>query len=290
MKTKYNLFALRLAIRELSTEIRGEGDCEVGKLYRHPFGYVEYTTRDGSVKDLALQLIDVSSDKACAIRTVDNDYAVLVSFNSPDPKELLATLAHEIGHIEAGHLNLKCDSELGFNLVDLKLDKQKLFLNKAMTGSDEEFEKNENNYNTALFMLLVRGGCLQKELEADLVALDYCDSHDLVKLHLNKTRHTNYSVRVEAMNRIVKILQEPSRALLGMSVHQFKMPDNYTETEQYKFWVQDKLNTPSKIKKAAEGCGIPNLQEIMNFEDDFNKLTLRKLKKYLHYTPNTTKV
>lgn len=129
------------------------------------------------------------SQSTAAVRFTDETFAIIVttedfkhSFN------LIPTIAHEVGHFIKGHLYQE-----GGDFVNLYKDKLK---KHADSGEQEELNKLTS-------AAVIDGGCLERELEADMEAIKFVGIPSVILIHLEGARnHINPLARMEKLNRI----------------------------------------------------------------------------------------
>ncbi len=204
MKTiKTEILSTRQLVKKLMKgELQAKNDNRDINRYTNPIAKIDLYENNKRILsvDMCICLDDKFTTKdTCAVKYKDGSIAVLVSVdNYPDligkgkaNNLFVSIIAHEIGHILCGHLN---DSRQ--SLVDINKQKQlRLLNNKA--------------YLRSVVFSVLKGGCLDMELEADLEALKIVPLHDLISVHAQAAfYHENDLVRIEKQNRIARLKQQ----------------------------------------------------------------------------------
>ena len=130
------------------------------------------------------------------------DSAAVQMYLADDMSEVFrALVSHEIGHVLSGHF-------------DEDSDKSWVTVNKAdQVFLYDRYQENPtfNNkmaYARSVFFSLMRGGVLDKEIEADMVALSFCTVESLITLHgFDLEKMDNPFTVLEKKNRIVELLR-----------------------------------------------------------------------------------
>lgn len=159
-------------------------------------GSVSFETIDG-IKELPLAIDQENNitEPHLVITTEDEIYIVMPEdvFVTVSDSALVAICAHEIGHYICGHIFDKRPSFLTKNTR-----KQSYYYNKQK-------ETGEDCYMLCMrcaFFGLLRGGVLDREIEADTIASMYVSTGQLVLMHFKYLSVNNKVVVVEKINRI----------------------------------------------------------------------------------------
>lgn len=279
MKTKYNLLKLKEALRELMIEVP-DNVKELKDDIRFPEGYIEYESLNGETKYVPITSSS-TADTAYAASFKDGSIGIVLSERELQGPDLFAILAHEVGHIEAGH-----PGSGRSNLLDIKQKRQQEILDNLYKLSDVDYDRAVHSYYRMNLFSLLRGGVMVLELEADLIALNYCPASLLLQCHRDKLTSTNLSVRLEISNRFNRILSEEIKNLKKLILHYYNyaaisVPDSIYKSVPYGIRFKGKLDTPDKIKKSAIELGIPNLEAIMELREFPDDATLNILENFI---------
>ena len=157
----------------------------------------------------------LKQDQVNAFATLGNNIFIftgLLQFTE-NPYELAAVLAHEMGHIEKGHITDKLISELGISVIIA-----------ILTNGDP-------GMITEVSQLLVSSGFSRKyEREAD----DFAQQH-LVKANINPNRIAVFFTRLKRNNKTSKHLEimmtHPDHTSRIEDALNFPIPDDFEEQE-----------------------------------------------------------
>lgn len=168
-------------------------------------GIVTITTREKTtVYDLSV--VDVESS-GMAIRTTDNDIIICFGEEAMEVfrqthnglNTLKSIVAHEAGHIINGDLDLE---NIRPDFVNVDKEVQENLFKIAMNTEDP---KKNIQYLRSVMSGMLKGGCLEQELKADLSALRFISLEDLIHIHSLDLKHINKSnpyIALEKVNRI----------------------------------------------------------------------------------------
>ena len=155
---------------------------------------VEYEDSEGTRKRIPI-VIDSKFKTPVVIKSTDgNLYIVIGDLNHIVVSNVMAILAHEVGHILSGHFDTNKESYITANK-----DKQDLYLAKYRK---DEKEVDYKLLNRAIFFGILKNGMLSHELEADMKALEYVSVKDLIKLHSSYLDEGTIVTKMEKVNRI----------------------------------------------------------------------------------------
>lgn len=190
------LLSSRKLIREIARQDSEVGYIQEKKNFCVHLWNIEYVTLSGEVKSVELHVDELASS-AYVARTTDDNIFIGISKDELARPNLLGILAHEIGHIEAGHFNTPADMNLDRNNRKLQhyLDAYK----------QDASDLNAIKYQTAVIIGLIRGGVFIGELEADMIAIKYAGIESIVAVHSKSLSSSNPAVRIEAVNRISRL-------------------------------------------------------------------------------------
>lgn len=177
---------------------------ETDSLYLGYIGTVKVKT---PTKTLEYEIFHSENVDTCsAIRTTSEDFIIVFStdfLNNECVIHNVATvlkgiIAHELGHLINGDLEAGSDN-LGWLTIN-KETQIRLFEIARTTG----MAKDEDRYYRCVLSSMMRGGCLEKELNADLTALRFVPLEDIVYIHslsFEKIKDNPYTT-LEKVNRI----------------------------------------------------------------------------------------
>lgn len=121
---------------------------------------------------------------------MDRDY-----FVNNELDRIKAVLAHEVGHFLSNHHKNNCYGRQ----LHVKMSRLERLSYEA-SRSDESSDL--RRYFRAMMFSLVRGGCLTREMEADIVATLYVSVDSLIAVHSEDLTHSNPAAVLEKMNRL----------------------------------------------------------------------------------------
>lgn len=158
-------------------------------------GSVSFETIDG-IKELPL-VIDLENNikEPHLIITTEDEIYIIASeddFVTLSDSVLVAICAHEIGHYICGHI---FDNRPSFLTKNTR--KQSYYYRLRETGEDCYML-----YMRSVFFGLLRGGVLDREIEADIIASMYVSIGQLVLIHSKYLNVNNKVVIAEKINRI----------------------------------------------------------------------------------------
>lgn len=159
-------------------------------------GSVSFETTDG-VKELPL-VIDLENNikEPHLVRTTEDEIYIIVSednFVTDGDSVLVAICAHEIGHYICGHI---FDERSSFLTKNTR--KQTYYHNRPKETGEDCYML----YMRSVFFGLLRGGVLDREIEADTIASMYVSIDQLVYLHSRDLGASNKAAVAEKINRI----------------------------------------------------------------------------------------
>lgn len=181
--------------------------------YDKVFGEVRYKTPNSDVKKIDVRLLRDNKNTlnyTSVIKTT-NDYIFIgVSetdfdlFNTDDGWNIfIGIISHEVGHILAGHFDITNVTN-GPGRIDVNKPAQIFLFSRYLEDSTES---NLYAYLKTLFFGLLKGGCFEKELEADMNALKFVEVSTLVSVHgLDLDSKHNVYTALEKKNRISRLL------------------------------------------------------------------------------------
>ena len=184
-------------------------------LYKHPKGSGEI--------DVYFDMEESDESDFSLIRNTDGEIEIIMNFNvlirhSYDDRVIASCIAHELGHLLSGHL------ELAKPLTAISNSKiERMLLNDNF---------NADTVQRATIIELLRGGVLHQELEADIIASQFVGVRNIVlsqTLYMNK--HNNV-MKLEKINRISKLLELDDKELLEKVDCEFKLCINKMFTEE----------------------------------------------------------
>lgn len=160
-------------------------------------GWVDFITpNERGALDICL-----SNDAIGTSLTLFKDNSIAIVFNSEEfltTNYMAAVTAHELGHFLSGHLG----------------DPERQYLSLY----DDEFKRTlaENDYDQHLHWSaksIVDGGYLQKEFEADSIAVQFVGYQQLLALHFSEmTKANNLTMVLERFNRFKELKQRYEEA------------------------------------------------------------------------------
>ena len=183
--------------------------------YKHPKGSGEI--------DVYFDMEESDESDFYLIRNTDGEIEIIMNFNvlnrhNHDDPVIAACIAHELGHLLSGHL------ELSRPLTDIRNSKiERMLLNDNF---------NADTVNRATIIELLRGGVLHHEIEADIIASQLVGVRNIVlsqTLYMNK--HNNV-MKLEKINRISKLLELDDKELLEQVDCEFELHINKMFTEE----------------------------------------------------------
>lgn len=121
---------------------------------------------------------------------MDRDYFVNTNYD-----RIKAVIAHEIGHLICQHYK---HPSYGRQL-NVRTDKLERLSYKA---SQSDHSKDTMNYMRAVMFSLIRGGCVTREVEADMAATLYTSVDSLIAVHSEDLTHPNPTAVLEKTNRL----------------------------------------------------------------------------------------
>lgn len=169
-------------------------------------GNLKYKTREGP-KEIDIDLhLKSTHPSACAFVTTRKEYFISLTSDWLDTPELHAVIAHELGHIICGHLDVPQDWTLDRN-------RRKAAKYLKLSGKDdvtgELYKKYWLCYMRATYFGLMRGGVLTRELEADIAGSKFVGSEAMSNAHRRNLEIAMSSHRsgviFELLNRIVRL-------------------------------------------------------------------------------------
>lgn len=109
---------------------------------------------------------------------------------------LRGVCAHEVGHYLSGHLTKtgRGKSYLNVNREDQKF----LFAEHTRLSTRSSYQ----TYKRCVFLSLLKGGCDDRELEADIQALNFVSITDMIMTHMSGILTASVFSRIETSNRI----------------------------------------------------------------------------------------
>lgn len=166
--------------------------------------FVIYNGKEYTYK-LVLDVSNTSNDATC-ILTKDGD--ILITLTERNFKQLmddehyhniLGVIAHEVGHILAGHFDTNTD----LKHLSINHEKQNNFFIKANDNN-----KYESLYLNSIASSLIKGGVLVKELEADIIACELVGINIVLLGHaLSFETSPTVVTKTEKTNRISELLR-----------------------------------------------------------------------------------
>lgn len=153
-----------------------------------------------------LSIVDVESN-GMAIRTTDNEIIICFGEKAMEMfhqthnglNTLKSVVAHEAGHIINGDFDLE---NIGPDFVNVDKEVQENLFKIAMNTEDP---KKNIQYLRSVVSAMLKGGCLEKELKADLSALRFISLENLIHIHslgLKNVNEGNPYIALEKVNRI----------------------------------------------------------------------------------------
>lgn len=168
-------------------------------------GYVDVTTP--SKKETYKIYSDPSVETAIAVRTTNDEYIIVFGQDYLNKRldihnnrtVLMGTIAHEVGHLINGDLDIENTNKEDWVTIN-KEDQIRLQEKAIKTKTIRDYDR----YFRCVFGALVRGGCLEKELKADLTGIRFTPIENIIIIHTEDFNNTNKNpyTTLEKVNRI----------------------------------------------------------------------------------------
>lgn len=143
---------------------------------------------------------------AIIVKNTEGVFSIIINPDLLNNLEsLFGAVAHEVGHYLSGHLNSTRSNGISSNLRKQELYKGRFYETKE--------DKDADRYLRATYFGLFKGGVFNKELEADMKALEYVSTQTLIHMHLYFSKNENHILKLERMNRIQLLNDEKPRTL-----------------------------------------------------------------------------
>lgn len=182
-------------IRELVKLFKKDEEAVVDNLYEKEvrpenfieFGFVDVVIKDQKIFIPLIRLIKSPSVAPAQIVKMTSGIILIVFednfltrlMNHNNGRLLASVIAHEVGHLLGGHFSEERSKE-GMPLIGVR-KKQERF-SKLYNETEREYYYDRSM--AADFIAIIRGDIFKKELEADLIALEFVEKRDLIEMHL----------------------------------------------------------------------------------------------------------
>lgn len=188
-----------------------DADCSDKDSNFRKVGSIDFELKPPLVKEAVTESIPFFIDFGVVAQRSQHAYLVTWSddtngivfsrelYVNSDLNRLNAVIAHEMGHYICGH-----HTSPGYGR-QLDINTDRLIKLSRLAGATDATEKDRLKYLRAVMFNLLRGGVIERELEADLTASFFVPIDDLILIHTEDLDHFSPSAMLEKKNRIVKL-------------------------------------------------------------------------------------